>query len=185
MPVRIIAGEFRGRNINCSEGTAVRPTSSMARAAIFNVLQQLGPWRRVLDLYAGSGALGLEALSRGAESIVLVERGADPAGVIKANLVSLQVTDRAKLYAVDALEYLKNCGERFHLILADPPYPDRCLPDILQAVEHGQTLEKPGTLVIQHSIKENSPEIFGLLKRWKTKAYGRTQVSFYRYNTEE
>jgi 16S rRNA (guanine(966)-N(2))-methyltransferase RsmD len=185
MPVRIIAGEFRGRNINCPEGTDVRPTSSMARAAIFNILQQGGACRRALDLYAGSGALGIEALSRGAESVVLVEKGSGPAGVIKDNLALLKISGRARLHAGDALEFLRNCGERFDLILADPPYPERCLADILEAVERSKTLADHGTLVIQHSLKEESPESLGELKRWKNKIYGKTQVSFYRYNVEE
>lgn len=185
MPVKIIAGEFRGRNINCSEGSDVRPTSSMARAAVFNILQQVGAYRRVLDLYAGSGALGIEALSRGAESVVLVEKGSGAAGVIKDNLTMLKISDRAKLHTGDALEFLKNCGEQFDLILADPPYPDRCLPDILDAVTQSKALKNSGTLVVQHSIKEGSPESRDQLKRWKNKKYGKTQVSFYRYNTEE
>lgn len=185
MPVKIIAGEFRGRNINCPEGSDVRPTSSMARTAIFNILQQGGACRRALDLYAGSGALGIEALSRGAESVLLVEKGHGPAEVIRDNLALLKISDRAKLHAGDALEYLRNCGEQFDLILADPPYPERCLPDILEAVDRSKTLKDYGTLVIQHSLKEKSPEGYGQLKRWKNKTYGKTQVSFYRYNTEE
>jgi 16S rRNA (guanine(966)-N(2))-methyltransferase RsmD len=180
MPVKIIAGEFRGRNINCPEGWDVRPTSSMARAAIFNILQQGGACRRALDLYAGSGALGIEALSRGAESVVLVEKDPGPAGAIKDNLAALKLSPRARLYAGDALEFLRTCGEQFDLILADPPYPDHCLPDILDAVERSRTLADYGTLVIQHSLKEKSPASFGGLKRWKNKIYGKTQVSFYR-----
>jgi len=184
MPVKIIAGEFRGRNIKCSEGSDVRPTSSMAREAIFNILQQSGNYRRVLDLYAGSGALGIEALSRGAETAVLVEKSAGPAAVIRDNLTMLKISDRARLHHGDALDFLKTCGQSFDLILADPPYPDLCLPNILAAVDEGRTLNEKGMLVIQHSLKEISAESSGRLKRWKNKRYGKTQVSFYRYNSE-
>jgi 16S rRNA (guanine(966)-N(2))-methyltransferase RsmD len=185
MPVKIIAGEFGGRKIECSDGLDVRPTSSMTREAIFNVLQPYYPFKKVLDLYAGSGALGIEAISRGALHAVLVEKGAGPSGVLRQNLIKLKIADRAKIQVGESIEYLKNCGQTFDLILADPPYPDRCLPDILQTVEKTGSLAENGILVIQHSIKEEPFDGFGGLKMWKSRKYGKTQVSFYRYNAED
>lgn len=184
MPVRIIAGEFRGRVLKCIDSLEIRPTSSMARAAIFNVIQTRGSFARALDLYSGCGALGIEAVSRGSGSVTLVEKDSKACVVIRENIEKLKLGQQVHLHQGDALEYVRNCGQSYDLILADPPYSDRCLPDIMAAVEEGKALREFGILVIQHSIKEKPLAEYGSLTIWKNKIYGKTQVSFYCHKGE-
>jgi 16S rRNA (guanine966-N2)-methyltransferase len=123
--VRIVGGRFGGRRISAPAGQATRPTSDRVREALFSIL---GPLHddRVVDLYAGSGALGIEALSRGAEHAVFVERDARAAGVLRANLDALGIApDEAELRRMDALAALRDAstrGETYSLALIDPPY---------------------------------------------------------------
>lgn len=184
MPLRITAGEWRGRSLKCLDGLLVRPTPSMVRAAIFNVLSDYFPCRMVLDLYAGCGTLGLEALSRGGQQAVLVEKDPRAALVIIDNLQKLGAGDRAKLQVGDALKYLTSCTSKFDLILADPPYAENCAGQIIKAVADSGALGGGGCLVLQHSIAERPPLSCGRLEQWKTKRYGRTQLSLYRNRPE-
>lgn len=184
MSVRIIAGEYRGRVLKCLDSLEVRPTSSMARAAIFNVAQTRGNFARVLDLYSGCGALGIEAVSRGSGRATLVEKDGKSCAIIRENIEKLKLGRQVSLHQGDALEYARNCGQSYDLILADPPYPDRCLADILAAVEDGKVLNEFGILALQHSVKENPLDEHGSLSIWKNKTYGKTQVSFYCHKGE-
>lgn len=184
MPLRITAGEWRGRSLKCLEGLMVRPTPSMVRAAMFNILSDYFPCRLVLDIYAGCGTLGLEALSRGSQQAVLVEKDTRAALVITENLQKLGAVERAKLQVGDALQYLTACPGKFDLILADPPYAEHCAGQIIKAVAESEALEERGCLVIQHSIAERPPLSWGRLEQWKAKRYGRTQLSLYRNRPE-
>jgi 16S rRNA (guanine966-N2)-methyltransferase len=117
--VRVVAGEFRGRRLAAPRGVRTRPTADRVREALFSMLGDVSG-ARVLDLYAGSGALGIEALSRGAESAVFVERDARAAGVIERNLASLGL-DQTVLRQ-DALRFLARAEGMFDLVFCDPPY---------------------------------------------------------------
>jgi 16S rRNA (guanine966-N2)-methyltransferase len=117
--VRIVAGEFRGRRIQAPRGLRTRPTADRVREALFSMLGDVFG-ARVLDLYAGSGALGIEALSRGAESVVFVERDARAAAVIERNLASLGL--QAAVVRQDAVRFLGRAEGPFDLVFCDPPY---------------------------------------------------------------
>jgi len=121
--MRIIAGEFRGRRLRPLRGGQVRPTASKVREAWFNILGDRVPGARVLDLCAGSGALGLEALSRGATEVVFVERDRRALGVLQENIETLGVADRTRVIRDEAFSALERlAGERFDIAVADPPY---------------------------------------------------------------
>ena len=125
--MRIVAGEHRSRRLVVPAGRAVRPTSDRAREALYASLGRHVVGARVLDLFAGSGALGLEALSRGAASCLFVERDAAALDAIRANVAALGEGERATVRKGDALRVLRTlaeAGERFDLVLADPPYED-------------------------------------------------------------
>jgi 16S rRNA (guanine966-N2)-methyltransferase len=116
--VRVVAGEFRGRRLKTPNGTAVRPTSDRAREALFSILGDISGYE-VCDLFCGTGALGIEALSRGARHVVLVDDDTSP---VQANVDSLDISERADVIRRDALEYLGTASSTFDLILCDPPY---------------------------------------------------------------
>jgi 16S rRNA (guanine966-N2)-methyltransferase len=116
--MRVVAGEFGGRRLKAPSGTAVRPTSDRAREALFSVLGDISG-TEVLDLFCGTGALGIEALSRGARHVVLVDDDTSPA---QANVDSLDISGRVDLKRRDAFEYLGSATDAFDLILCDPPY---------------------------------------------------------------
>jgi 16S rRNA (guanine(966)-N(2))-methyltransferase RsmD len=134
--MRIITGTARGTKLLSPEGTATRPTSERAKEAVFSILSFDIPGRRVLDLFAGSGQLALEALSRGAESAVLVDSAPGAIDVIRKNVVKTHMEQKALVVRMDCLAYLKSArpDEPFDLIFIDPPYIKRLVPDMLAEI---------------------------------------------------
>ncbi len=134
--MRIITGTARGTKLLSPEGTATRPTSERAKEAVFSTLSFDIPGRRVLDLFAGSGQLALEALSRGAESAVLVDSAPGAIDVIRKNVVKTHMEQKASVVRMDCLAYLKSVrhDEPFDLIFIDPPYIKRLVPDMLAEI---------------------------------------------------
>ena len=120
--MRVITGSARGRRLKELEGMETRPTTDRVKEGMFSALQFDIEGRRVLDLFAGTGQLGIECLSRGASSAVFVDRRADAVKLIRENLKITDLTDRARIISGDSLEYLKGLREKFDLILLDPPY---------------------------------------------------------------
>ena len=179
--LRITGGGLRGRRLKAPAGEATRPTSDKVRQAIFNILAGQAQGARVCDLFAGSGALGLEALSRGARYCVFVEKRAQAARVIRENLAALDLTDQALVLVADACAphpRLGRAGE-LDLILADPPYDQGLAARVLALAAGSGLLAPGGCLVLEHSPRETPPPPPG----WDppdTRAYGQTRVSFYR-----
>ena len=134
--MRIITGTARGTKLLSPEGTATRPTSERAKEAVFSVLAFDIPGRRVLDLFSGSGQLALEALSRGAESAVLVDSASSAIDVIRKNVVKTHMEQKASVVRMDCLSYLKSARPDvpFDLIFIDPPYIKRLVPDMLTEI---------------------------------------------------
>ncbi len=181
--MRIVAGTHRGRRIAAPAGTATRPTADRVREALFSIL---GPIEGVdvLDLFAGSGALGLEALSRGAASATLVERARPALACIRANVATLGVDDRARVVAGDwraALAAERAAGRVFGLCLCDPPYSltDRVVAQLGALLE--PLVVAPGIVVIEHSAARPPPEPSGLEIVSRTdRTYGDTALSVMR-----
>jgi 16S rRNA (guanine966-N2)-methyltransferase len=177
--MRIIAGERKGHTIYAPKGLETRPTSNRVRENVFNIV---APWvedARVLDLYAGSGAMGLEALSRGAATVVFIEADADAARTIERNLDKLRLTGArvVRQGATTALMQEAAAGRKYDLVLVDPPYSmtdyeplARYLPSLLA---------DDGLLVLESSAK-SEPEIPGLAVR-TTRKYGSTRVTVFEH----
>lgn len=178
--MRIIAGTAGGRRITAPEGNNTRPTLDRVRENLFNILQAKIYSSRVLDLFAGSGALSLEALSRGAEYAVLIDNNRNAHQVQKANLESLGFSDRAEVYLCDwkkAAELLENKGCVFDIIFLDPPYHMKDLQDVFDAV--CRLLADNGTVILEHEAK--SEIIAGdALTKTDERKWGYCGVSFYR-----
>ncbi len=177
--MRVIAGEMGGRRIKAPKGHRTRPTADRVREALFSAV---APWLRgaqVLDLYAGSGAVGIEALSRGAAWAVFVESDARAVQVIRENLAALKVADHARLIRSDALRAiagLASAGNRFDLIFLDPPYRTPLEP-VLARLEGAGLLAETGLVVVQHFSKTALPQLKGWT-HWKAKRYGETTLTF-------
>jgi 16S rRNA (guanine966-N2)-methyltransferase len=187
--MRIIAGEFRGRRLAAVKGR-IRPTSDKVREAIFNILGAAVAEARVLDLFAGTGALSLEALSRGAADAVLVEELAAALSVLQRNLDTLGLNDRVQVLALPvsgALRKLAAQGKRFSLIFLDPPYGRGLAFNTLTALGNSGLLMPGARVVAEHSHRETLPEHLGWLGLSQARRYGDTQVTFYgiRENSRE
>jgi 16S rRNA (guanine966-N2)-methyltransferase len=135
--VRVVAGSLRGRRLVAPEGRDTRPTGDRVREAVFNALGSLDAVddARVVDLFAGSGALGIEALSRGARHCVFIDHDRRAREAVRSNLRALGLEDRAQVVAADARAHLEATGERFDLALADPPYRYDAWPELLTALD--------------------------------------------------
>ncbi len=187
--MRIIAGEFRGRRLAAVKGR-IRPTSDKVREAIFSILGPKVLEAKVLDLYAGTGALTFEALSRGAQDAVLVEEHQAALGVLRQNVEALGLTDRVRVLAlpvVGALKKLDALGAEFCLVFLDPPYGRGLALKTLTALEASVLLLPDAWVVAEHSHREDLPEHLGRLTLRQTRRYGDTAVTFYgvRENSQE
>jgi 16S rRNA (guanine966-N2)-methyltransferase len=183
--VRIIAGSVGGRRLKAPRGAATRPTADKVRQAIFNVLAARGAApARVLDLYAGSGAFGLEALSRGAAAALFVERDAAACALIRDNAAALGFTDACDVRCRPVLAWLAAApAQRFGWIFLDPPY---AAADELEAAlrQIAALLDDEGLAVAEHDWRRAPAETTGGLALVDRRRYGQTAVSFYTQQAE-
>lgn len=187
--MRIIAGEFRGRRLAAVKGR-IRPTSDRVREAIFNVLGPLVVEAEVLDLFAGTGALSLEALSRGARDAVLVEDQGTALNILRRNIKALGLGSRTRVLPLPVSKALKKLAgqeEQFNLVFLDPPYERGLALKTLLALQGAGLLLPEARIMAEHSQRETLPEEVGRLQLSQCRRYGDTQVAFYqvRENTEE
>jgi len=177
--MRIITGEFRGRVLKTPAGEHTRPTAEKVKEAMFSILQWDIEGRRVLDLFAGSGQLGLEALSRGARECVFIENDRAAADIVRDNIKKCKAEQRARVIFGDFENYLKR-GERFDIILIDPPYDSDFREKALNLISEFDILAINGIIVVESEQKsEELPEECGELVRGKTYSYGRIKLTLY------
>lgn len=175
--MRVVAGSARGRRLVAPPGRDVRPTADRVREAVFNALHSLGAVEgaRVLDLFAGSGALAIEALSRGARQAVLVERDPRARAAIEQNLAGTGLGAQAEVVSGDAESYLARATGTFDLVLADPPYAYGAWPSLLAAT--GRVLDPQGLVVVESDREVPLPAGWDVER---AKWYGGTLVVFAR-----
>lgn len=190
--MRIIGGTYRGRALVAPAGSHTRPTSDRVREALFNILSHgisenaqppLPQGARVLDLFAGSGALGFEALSRGATRILFVDNALGARAAIRQNIETLQAAGATKLYRRDATSLgpmESNCGGPFDLVFLDPPYHSGFIAPALNGLHDGDWLNPGAVLVIEMAADETFVEITGYLEL-DTRTYGDTKLVFLKY----
>lgn len=162
-------------------GDDVRPTTDRVKEALFSIIQFEIEGRRVLDLFAGSGQLGIEALSRGAQSAVFVDNSKKSLEIVKANLISTGLSEKARLINADSLSYLKTANETFDIAFIDPPYNAGLMP---QAIENTVRIMSKGAVIICEA-PSNQPmlEAAGDFAAYKTYRYGKTALTVYRQAT--
>jgi 16S rRNA (guanine966-N2)-methyltransferase len=170
--MRIIAGRWRGRTIQAPPGVKTRPTTDRVREAWLSALQHDVPDATVLDLFAGSGALGLEALSRGAAHVTFVERSAGPLRALQANIEALAAEADVTVVKADALRYVDGLGTTaFDVALADPPY---AAGDAARLVEAFERVPFARLLCVEHAVRETLAQLPGS----RTRRYGDTALTF-------
>jgi len=180
--VRISAGKCKGRVLASFRGMSIRPTSDKVREAIFNILPRDFPFKSVLDIFAGTGALGIEALSRGAQEAVFVDSDPKSVELVRKNLVACALTEHARVFKRDALgavRYLRGRGMAFDLVFIDPPYASTLAEETLKAIAAAGIVEQDGIVVAETSKRnpiEARPEGLSLIDE---RRYGETLVYFF------
>lgn len=177
--MRVIAGEAKGHLLRAPKGTDTRPTSDKVRGAIFNLLAGAYQDVPVLDLFAGTGALGIEALSRGASRAVFVERRPPACAAIRANLHHTKLAERAQVLCMPVERALAVLHEPFGLVLLDPPYAYPGLHDIMQGLGTARVIEDDTVVVFEHSPRFAVEERYDRLVLRRQKVYGDTAVSIF------
>jgi len=180
---RVIAGEFRGRKLLAPEGNHTRPTSDKVKEALFSIIQFELPEARFLDLFAGSGQMGIEALSRGAEKAVFVDSSRQALEFVNKNLKSLSIEDRAEVFFGNADLYLMQCREKFDIVFLDPPYKDDAIAPILESV--ASVCNSTAAIICEIPLGQEICEEFAgfcLKRRYR---YGKTELALYRQKDAE
>ena len=183
--MRVITGTARGRRLKELEGMETRPTTDRVKEGLFSALQFDIEGRRVLDLFAGTGQLGIECLSRGAASAVFVDRRADAVKLIRENLKTTELTDRAKVVSGDSMEYLKSLREKFDLIFLDPPYAAGLLEPAISQIAKFDILAPHGIIVAEHPVDKALPALALPYKLHRTYRYGKIGMTVYRRGGNE
>ena len=178
--MRIITGQARGRRLQTLPGEDTRPTAGRVKEALFSALQFDIEGRRVLDLFAGTGQLGIECLSRGAASAVFVDRRADAVKLIRENLKLTELQDRARVVAGDSMEFLRSLRERFDIVFLDPPYEAGLLEPAVAHLTAFDILNPHGIIVAEHPADRSLPAPAAPYRVRRTYRYGRIALTLIR-----
>ena len=182
--MRVITGTARGRRLKELQGMETRPTTDKVKESLFSIIQFDIEGRRVLDLFAGTGQLGIEALSRGAAEAVFVDRRPDAVRLVQENLALCGFTDRARVKSGDALAYLKS-GEKFDLIFLDPPYETELLETAIAHIARHDLLNVHGMMIAEHPADKVLPALSAPYRMGRTYRYGKIAVTIYHRDGDE
>ncbi len=174
--MRVITGLARGRKLLSPEGLEIRPTTDNVKESLFNILQFDIEGRRVLDLFAGTGQLGIECLSRGAREAVFIDQSREAVRAIRENLKSCGFS--AQVLQQDALNYLESCGQ-FDLIFVDPPYDSGLYGRVLEKVNSIDILTDGGIMICESRRETAMPEMTAPYRKRREYLYGRVKLSLY------
>ena len=178
--MRVITGKARGVNLKTPDGLQTRPTTDRVKEAMFSIIHFVIPGARVLDLFGGTGQLGIEALSRGARNAVFVDAGDKACALIRENLKRCKMESDAKIIRADYLDYLSRCRERFNIVLLDPPYAEVFLENAIKKIMEIDILESGGIIVAERPVGKELPWDFPGYTRSKDYKYGKTLITLYR-----
>ena len=178
--MRVITGKARGIQLKTPEGQLTRPTSDRVKEALFSIINFDIPCAAVLDLFGGTGQLGIEALSRGAKSAVIVDQREEACRLIRENLRRTKLEQDAKVVRSDYMDYLKRCREKFDIILLDPPYAEVFLENALKCITEIDILQSGGIIVTERPLGKDLPYLFEGYTRSKDYKYGNTLLTIYR-----
>ena len=174
--MRVISGSVRGRRLKTPENYDIRPTTDNVKESIFNIIQFDIEGRRVLDLFAGTGQLGIECLSRGAESVVFIDQSREAVKIIKENLKACGLS--APVLQQEALSYLRGCGN-FDLIFVDPPYDSGLYEPVLNVINSVDILSDGGIIVCESRRETPMPELAAPYHKRREYRYGKVKLTLY------
>ena len=175
--MRVISGSARGLKLSSPEGINTRPTLDRVKEALFSMLQTHLTDAVVLDLFSGSGALGLECLSRGAQKTVFVDNSQEAILCIKSNLSSAKVVDKSLVFKSDFCDYLKSCSEKFDLIFLDPPYSKNFYKTALDLICQKNLLNDDGLIILEWDSEIGFQNENSAFEVYKEKRYGRVGIT--------
>lgn len=177
--MRIITGAYRGRRLASPKDLSVRPTSDRVKEAIFSMISQDIDQSIVLDLFAGTGSLGLEALSRGAKHCYFIDSDRESVSLIKSNIEHCKAENQSTIFVGDFKYAMSKIKEPIDLAFLDPPYESKILDEALEQVSRQGFMAPGGLVITEHGPKKIMPEIIGSLKKIKEKKYGQVHVTLY------
>ena len=181
--MRVVAGVSRGVVLKTPDGMRTRPTSDRVKEAMFSIIQFELPGAKVLDLFGGTGQLGIEAVSRGAKSAVFVDQNEQACRLIRENLKLAKMEQESKVVRSDYLSFLKTTKEKFDIILLDPPYAEVFLENALKLISEIDILQSNGIIVAECPIGKVLPGEYPGFARSKDYKYGNTILTIYRKDT--
>ncbi len=183
--MRVITGKAKGHRLQVPKGTVIRPATDLVKGAIFSILENTTDnWEQVLDLFSGSGALGIEALSRGAGWVDFVDHEPRCCAIIKENLEKTKLADRAHVYCCSVAKALSFLDKEYNIILMDPPYSDSSIGSLLAQLATSKVVGKETTLVVTHSPHLPLSSSYATLKFVKERRHGDSCIVIYRKEGE-
>ena len=182
--MRVITGSARGRRLKELEGMETRPTTDKVKEGMFSIIQFDIEGRRVLDLFAGTGQLGIEALSRGAAECVFVDHRADAVELVRENVKLCALEDRARVRKGDSLAYLRS-GEKFDLVFLDPPYAGDLLDQAMEAITRFDICRQHGIIVAESAVEHVLPPVQPPYRLYREYRYGKIKLTVYHRSGNE
>jgi len=181
--LRVISGTAKGHKLKTLKGISTRPTSDRVKESLFNIISGMIPGAGVLDIYAGTGSIGIEALSRGADFAVFVDKSNECSRIIRENLVNTKLIDKASVITGDifiTLNKISKNNKKFDIIFLDPPYKKNLVVETLKCIEKNAIIKPEGIIIAEHSFDDGIQEEIGGYKRYRCQKYGITAISFFR-----
>jgi len=178
--MRVIAGTAKGISLAAPDGMQTRPTADRVKEALFSIIHFELPGAKVLDLFGGTGQLGIEALSRGAASAVFVDAREDACKLIRENLRRTKLSQAGTIVRSDYQDYLRRCKEKFNIVILDPPYAEVFLENALKMITEIDILHSGGIIVAERPLGKELPWDFLGFTRSRDYKYGKTLITLYR-----
>jgi 16S rRNA (guanine966-N2)-methyltransferase len=179
--MRVIAGTAKGHHLKGPDRATTRPATDLVRGAIFAMLEVLASdWGMVLDLYSGTGAMGIEALSRGAGWVDFIDRQRRCCDIIKANLISTKLSDRARVYCIEAEKAISILDKEYGIVIMDPPYRNSAIGEIITKVANSKLVGTETIVVVTHSIHLSLESAYPPLSLIKERRHGDSCIAIYK-----
>ncbi|MGL5695053.1 MAG: 16S rRNA (guanine(966)-N(2))-methyltransferase RsmD [Peptostreptococcaceae bacterium] len=181
--MRVISGKARGLKLDTPKNQDVRPTTDRVKESLFNMINPYIRESNILDLFAGTGSLGIECLSRGAKKCVFIDKSKDSIKIVNSNVKKARVENESTVLNVDFKEAVKRLSaknEKFDVIFMDPPYYENMFIECLKSIDELNLLVQDGIIVVEHDTKEKFDDSIGNLYKSREKKYGNTTITFYK-----